>query len=478
MRKWIVKNIALLSLLLFICSGNTISAKAAMESGTAGAALGKETAEEVRNLRTTPGWREDDDGRWYVYEDGSYPSDAWRKIEDKWCYFNKAGYWVDNNKLEEGTLKGIDVSKWQGEIDWQAVKDFGIQFAFVRAGHGTRELDKYFARNMQGANNAEIPAGVYFYSTAQSEGQAILDAQFVIESMQGYQVSYPVVIDLEDSSQSHLSKAQIGKIAKAFCAEIRKAGYTPMLYCNENWYTNYIDISQIQDVEKWVARYNVEYNESIPRAIWQCSSRGRVDGIKGNVDIDFGYKDFTKIITPRTEPEKNYSFEKGTWILDSRGWWYNYYAGGYARNQWEKIQEKWYYFDEAGYMVTGWKQIGTTWYYMYGNGTMASDTWIDGYYVNKSGAWVIGKKPAGWVQSGSKWWYRNEDGTYPASCWKLIDGSWYYFDASGYMVTGWVYSGGTWYYLKADGAMAADEWIDNGRYYVDSTGKWVPNKKK
>lgn len=339
-----------------------VPALAQEETETAGASLGKEIDEEnqIVPYSIMEGWVQDANGWWYQYSDGSYPAEAWRKIGDTWYYFNSSGYLVENNTYEKGTLKGIDVSAWQGEIDWQLVKNFGIQFAFVRIGHGSQEVDKYFARNMQGAAAAGIPTGVYYYSTAVTEAEAVRDAQFVIDSMNGYLVSYPVAIDLEDKSQESLSKYQLGKIAKIFCDEIRAAGYTPMLYCNENWYKNYIDITQIENVEKWIARYNVKYTDSISRGVWQCSSKGRVDGINGNVDIDFGYKDYTQIVTPRTSAEPGYQKTKGAWQRNSRGWWFRYWDGGYPVDAWEQILGEWYLFDKEGYMVTGWQKIDET----------------------------------------------------------------------------------------------------------------------
>ncbi|WP_443596826.1 GH25 family lysozyme [Agathobacter sp.] len=145
------------------------------------------------------------------------------------------------------------------------------------------------------------------------------------------------MIDLEDSTQTDLSKGRLGAIAKSFCDEIRAAGYTPVLYCNENWYKNYIDVSQVADVEKWIARYSYKYSDSIPRGVWQSCSTGRVDGVKWNCDIDFGYKDYTQIVTPRTEPQAGYHKTVGYWMKDSHGWWLAYYTGGYPTNKWEKI---------------------------------------------------------------------------------------------------------------------------------------------
>lgn len=148
----------------------------AKETETAGASLGKETEMEDAisfYASAVEGWVQTADGRWwYQYNDGSWPKTSWRKINGSWYYFDSNGYWGDNNVHESGSLKGIDVSQWQGNIDWQAVKDDGIQFALIRLGHGIHELDTYYQRNMQNANAAGIPVGVYFYSTAKSEEEA------------------------------------------------------------------------------------------------------------------------------------------------------------------------------------------------------------------------------------------------------------------------------------------------------------------
>lgn len=179
---------------------------------------------------------------------------------------------------------------------------------------------------------------------------------------------------------------------------------------------------------------------------------------------------------------------------------------------WRKIDGKWYYFNGSGHMMTGWVWVEDKCYYMDESGVMAEDTWIGEYYVDKSGAWIPGKKKddaqggnqgdkpseqkAGWIKSGDLWWYRHADGSYTKSDWEEIDGKRYYFDASGWMKTGWLLLEGKWYYLDASGAMktgwqwvggkcyymdesgvmAADTWI--GEDYVDGSGAWVPGKKK
>ena len=448
---------------------------AEQETETAGASLGKDTGTEESmtrsHARAVEGWVQVSGGRWrYRYSDGKYAEKCWLKINGAWYYFDSSGYWVDDNTHESGSLKGIDVSAWQGKIDWQAVKNDGIQFAFVRIGHGAHVLDTYYSQNMKGAQEAGIPVGVYMYSTAKNEAEAIADAQFVIRNMEGYLVSYPVVIDLEDASQDSLSKYQLGRIAKVFCDEVRAAGYTPMLYCNENWYKNRIDVSQITDVEKWIARWNVRYDTSIPRGIWQ-SGVGRIQGVNTNVDIDFGYKDYTQIVTPRTRYADGYRMTAGTWVQDRHGWWYNYYTGGYPAQAWELIGGAWYWFDSNGYMATGWRNIDGTWYYLTSSGAMATgwvqvgNTW---YYLSGSGAMLTGFQTI-----GNAVYYLDESGAM-ATGWRLMDGTWYYFHSSGAMATGWMQSG-NWYYLDpADGKMAVGfKTVGDAVYYMTESGAMV-----
>ena len=482
---------------LLLSSFIVLPAKAEQETGTAGSSLGKEvmSTEEAENMEEEMpdgdsalrakayGWQKDSKGWWYLYSDGSYPKLSWRKIDGKWWYFNSEGYWVDDNSCETGTIKGIDVSEWQGDINWQSVKKDGIQFAFVRLGHDNHVLDYKYKQNMQGAINAGIPVGVYFYSTAVNEEQAILDAQYVIENMKGYMVSYPVAIDLEDSAQDGLSKAQLGKIAKAFCDEVRRAGYTPMLYSNENWYYNRIDVSMLSNVAMWIARYNGVCDTSIPRGIWQCCSTGRIAGIYGNVDINFSYTDYLSIVTPRTQHVEGYTPTKGYWVKDDKGWWYSYYNGGYPKAQWEKILGKWYLFDAEGYMKTGWQKVNGNWYYLDSSGAMQTGWQTIGgkkYYLNSSGAMLTGwqtiggKKyyldssgvmQTGWQAVGGKWYLMNSSGVMQTG-WQAVDGKWYLMNGSGVMLTGWQTVNGKKYYMNKSGVMLTGWQVISGKWYL------------
>lgn len=181
--------------------------------------------------------------------------------------------------------------------------------------------------------------------------------------------------------------------------------------------------------------------------------------------------------------------EAAGWKQDGAGWWWQEDNASYPVNTWKQIYGQWYYFDNNGYMLDeGWHWIDGNCYYMYTGGAMASNTWIDGSYVNASGAWVTDH----WVSSANGWWYQHADGSYPVNAWEMIGGSWYYFDSNGYMLDkGWhwingnyyyMYAGGamasnTWigdYYLRADGSMATNQWI--GNCWVGADGKWVPGK--
>ena len=457
------------------------------------------------------GWIEEA-GKWYYLDSNGVMLTGWQKIEGYWRYFNPSGEWIDDNSAEIGSMKGIDVSKYQGTINWDKVKADGIEFAFIRVGHGTRVLDPYFVENVKGANRVGIPVGVYFYSTAQSVEQSILDAQFVLDSIQGYTISYPVVIDMEDNSQVALGTQMITAITKVFCDEIRLAGYTPMVYCNENWYRNYVDFSQLGNVERWIARYSVKPASDIPRAIWQAGSTTKINGIEGNVDIDFSYYNYGNSIVPRTSWDGTYHKTTGLWQIGAKGYWYLHLDGSYTTNGWEYINGKWYYFDGEGYCctnqwlfyndkwsyvgndgacVTGWQSFGNTWYYFDENGVMLTNwQYINGqwYYLGGtndgsmktgwqflSGQWYYfgssadGAMKSGWQYVGDKWYFFGDanDGAMKYN-WQYINGQWYYLGGAndGSMKSGWQYLSGQWYYLgeSNDGAMKTG-WVYTG-------GKW------
>lgn len=192
--------------------------------------------------------------------------------------------------------KGIDVSKYQGNIDWKKVAADGVEFAMIRLGYrgygtGALVLDGLFEQNIQGAKAAGIKVGVYFFSQAISVEEAEEEAEFVLQHLEGYQPEYPVVFDTEeianDSSRMEgMTPTQITDTAIAFCETIKAAGYQPMVYANLRWFNQSLEMSRLEAYEKWYAYYDKEIYFPYKVDIWQYSDSGQVDGIEGAVDMN------------------------------------------------------------------------------------------------------------------------------------------------------------------------------------------------
>ena len=196
-------------------------------------------------------------------------------------------------------FKGIDVSKWNGNINWEKVKNSGVDFAVIREGYGKkdpRQIDKKFKENIKGARSVGIHTGVYHYSYADSAEDAVNEAQFCLENIGGLALEYPVVIDIEDKEQLKLNNRQRTDIVKAFCSEIEKAGYYAMFYCNLNWLNNYLIKEELLlKYDLWLAQWDVS-SPAVSCGIWQKSDKAVVEGINGNVDIDISYKNYPEIM--------------------------------------------------------------------------------------------------------------------------------------------------------------------------------------
>lgn len=196
--------------------------------------------------------------------------------------------------------KGIDVSKYQEIIDWQAVSEDGVEYAFIRLGirgysSGEIVIDDYYQRNMENASKAGVKTGVYFFTQAITIDEAIEEAEFVIENLKGYQVDYPVVYDVEmitngNGRANSLTKEERTAITLAFCEKIKEAGYTPMIYGNVKCFTKMLDMNVLEEYEKWYAFYDSYMYFPYQVSIWQYSDKGTVKGIKGKVDLNISYK--------------------------------------------------------------------------------------------------------------------------------------------------------------------------------------------
>ena len=198
------------------------------------------------------------------------------------------------------TKRGIDVSYAQGNIDWSKVKG-NVDFAILRAGYGNalayaNQNDNTFIRNYNGCKANGIPCGVYWYSYANSVEAAKQEAKSCLAAIKGKKFEYPIFFDLEESSQFARGRAFCDSIVKAFCEEIEKAGYYAGLYMSRSPLQSYISDSVAKKYALWIAEYNSKCNYNSDYAMWQYSSTGRINGISGNVDMDYCYKDFPTII--------------------------------------------------------------------------------------------------------------------------------------------------------------------------------------
>ena len=197
-----------------------------------------------------------------------------------------------------GKKFGIDISKHNGKIDFNEVKKF-VDFIMIREGYGRKDpnqIDKRFKENIEGAKKAGIPVGVYHYSYARSVEEARQEALFCLENIRGMQLEYPVVFDIEDPTQTTLSKRVKTDMCKAFCSEIEKAGYYAMIYTNKNWIDNHLYKDELLNkFDLWLAHWGVE-KPAYECGLWQTSDKGIIDGISGNVDLNTAFKDYPSIM--------------------------------------------------------------------------------------------------------------------------------------------------------------------------------------
>jgi len=222
------------------------------------------------------------------------------------------GYTMNNlNILENGeyqyldggqvvSYKGIDVSKHQGKIDWQQVAEDGVEFAFIRVGfrgYGSGKLveDEYFEQNIEGAIDAGIKVGVYFYTQAVTEAEALEEAQFVLEKIAPYKVDCPIVFDVErvtgdEGRMNELTPEERTNMTLQFCQTIENAGYKPMVYHNMEMAALMLELQPLEKYDKWFAYYSQDMYYPYAYKIWQYSDKGTVNGIKGPVDLNISFE--------------------------------------------------------------------------------------------------------------------------------------------------------------------------------------------
>ena len=194
------------------------------------------------------------------------------------------------------TWKGIDVSKYQGAIDWGKVSKAGIQFAMVRASEGQSTRDSMFASNVAGAQKYGLAVGAYHYSYAENAAQAQAEAKNFLAAVKGQKLTYPLVYDLENNTNTTKNFSVWSDLAVAFLRALEGAGYFAMLYSNKYSLETIYDAAKIAPFAVWVADWAPKCAYQGPYGIWQTSDTGKVSGVAGAVDTDISYVDYAGII--------------------------------------------------------------------------------------------------------------------------------------------------------------------------------------
>ncbi len=249
---------------------------------------------------TKPTWKLSEDKLTYTKdfnENQSYITDV------KDIYGNTTKVKISITQIKKKVLNGIDVSVYQGTIDWAKVSKSGVDFAMIRAGYrgygdkGVLVEDSMFSKNVLGAKTNKIDIGIYFYTQAINVEEAKEEAKFVVNLIKKYgiDVKYPIAIDTELSPTGtgradSISKEKRTEIVKAFCETIKQLGYKPMVYASKYWLYDNLNVQQISQYDTWLAHYTDKTDYKYSYTMWQYTSTGNVDGITVNVDKSYCYK--------------------------------------------------------------------------------------------------------------------------------------------------------------------------------------------
>lgn len=246
---------------------------------------------------------------------GEYRYTGWQTIDGVTYFFDKNGNKVTGEQViqgakynfnSDGSLNnssghlGIDVSKYNGNIDWNAVKNSGVSYVIIRCGYrgsttGALIEDPMFRSNIQGAAKAGLKVGVYFFTQATNEVEAVEEASMVLNLIKGYNISYPVFLDVEATNGNNgradgISVSTRTAVCKAFCQTIQNSGYKSGIYANKTWLNEKIDTPSLTGYRIWLAQYAAAPSYSRTKYdMWQYSSKGKVSGISGNVDMNISY---------------------------------------------------------------------------------------------------------------------------------------------------------------------------------------------
>ena len=289
-----------------------------------------------------------------------YPM-AWEKVNG--VYMDDTG-----TPIEGAVLRGISVSKWQGDVDWGKVAADDVSFALIRMGsfgyEGEYTMDEYYDVNMREAKANGVHTTPYVYLQTRTVEEARAAARYAVETAAPYEITYPLAVDVESQYIMDLSVQELTDIVNAFCEEVAAAGYTPIVYSDYSKFTTKMDTSQIP-YDIWLARYGGDHNYP-GRTMWQATDKGQIDGINGNVCLEFAFRDYAA-----TDQTSGTALTPGEWSEED-GLWY-FYQNGNRMTGWIYPDGNWYYLDpdQGGAMVNGGLKVidGIT-YQFNGSGVM------------------------------------------------------------------------------------------------------------
>ena len=347
---------------------------------------------------------------------------------------------------------GIDVSKYNGGVNWGAVAGSGVRFAFIRVGNPQTGLDPQFGANMRNAAAAGIRTGVYYYSHATTVEAATLEAMQTLQWLNGYTVNYPVVYDVEAGGQRSLSAAQMQAIVNTYCSIIDAAGYYPVVYSYKSFMQSKLSGCPW---DKWVAQYagNLDYNGA---AFWQFSNKGRIPGINSNVDMNYQFKNYDQLIVSDGFVPHNGSIR--------------FYSGWKMQTGWVNLGGIKYHMDQLGNLQTGWfiDTDGKMYYLTPGDGHAAIGLQVvDGvtYLFD-----INGVRCSGFTTIGDVTFYNDPlTGALQTGWFVAADGNTYYAEGTGAVAKGVYVIKDVIYYFNEKGAL-----VRNGSLTVDGL-KFITN---
>ena len=270
------------------------------------------------------------DGDWYYFNDSGAAVKGWLQLNSMWYYFNpdykmvkdtiitidgrkfafdpwggmlKGNFNINGNPYFTNAygaiitrLNGIDVSNWQGNIDWTRIANSEIDFAIIKAGYrgkmnGNLAKDSKFDQNITGALAAGLSVGAYIFSEAMNYSEGAEEARYLVSLVKNYNIQLPLVIDTENQGgrSSNISVRDRTEAIRGFCETIESQGYTPMIYASTSWLNNKLNMKVLSKWKVWVAQHYSKVTYSGKYDIWQYTSKGRVDGVNGDVDMNYMY---------------------------------------------------------------------------------------------------------------------------------------------------------------------------------------------